>query len=140
MAVLRCGDKICLARRSQLVATSRGLWSVVTGYLEPDTDPLEQAWTELAEELGLQRPKVRAAGRLEPIPLMSPSSRKQFLIHPFLFECDAAEPLVLNWENDDVKWSDVSALEAADSVRWQLALVRALLDGAVPKPLTDPQG
>ena len=130
MAVLRCGEKICLARRSQSVGTSRGLWSVVTSYLEPETDPIAQAWIELQEELGLRPPTVRAVGRLDPIPLSSPSSDKQFLVHPFLFECDASEPLVLNWENDEVKWSDPSALEGPDCVAWQLIVVRALLDRA----------
>ena len=127
LAALRCGTQICLARRSQLVATSRGLWSVVTGYLEPGVDPLMQAYTELEEELGLRQPVVQLVGRLEPVPLTSPSSAKEFLVHPFLFECDSSEELVLNWENDEVQWVEPSRLESADSVRWQLPLVQALL-------------
>jgi ADP-ribose pyrophosphatase YjhB (NUDIX family) len=128
MAVLRCGQKICLARRSLLVGTSRGLWSVVTGYLEPETDPLTQAWTELDEELGLRPPGVQLVGRLDPMQLSSPSSGKEFVVHPFLFECDANEPLVLNWEHDEAQWAELSRLEAPDCVAWQLPLVQALLE------------
>ncbi len=127
LAALRCGTQICLARRSQLVGTSRGLWSVVTGYLEPGGDPLRQAYTELEEELGLRPAVVHFVARLEPVPLTSPSSAKEFLVHPFLFECDRSEKLVLNWENDEVQWAEPSRLELADSVRWQLPLVQALL-------------
>lgn len=127
LAALRCGTQICLARRSQQVATSRGLWSVVTGYLEAGVDPLTQAYTELEEELGLRPPAVHLVTRLEPIPLTSPSSAKEFLVHPFLFECDSSETLVLNWENDEVQWAEPSRLESEDSVRWQLPLVEALL-------------
>jgi 8-oxo-dGTP pyrophosphatase MutT (NUDIX family) len=130
LAVVRCGGKICLALRSQHVATSRGLWSVVTGYVEPETDPLEQAWTELQEELGLCAPSIHLVRRLEAVPLNSPRSGKQFLVYPFLFDSDEAQPLVVNWEHDDAQWVDPSRLEQPDCVGWQLPLVRALLDGA----------
>ena len=129
LAVLRCGGQICLARRSHGVATSRGLWSVITGYLEPATDPLTQAWTELEEELGITAASIHLVRQLDPIPLTSPSSAKRFLVHPFLFDCDPAPPLVLNWEHDDVQWVDLSRMELPDCVGWQLPLVRALLDG-----------
>jgi 8-oxo-dGTP pyrophosphatase MutT (NUDIX family) len=127
LAVVRCGGQICLARRSQSVATSRGLWSVVTGYLEPNTDPLSQAWTELDEELGLGAPAIRLVRQLAPVPLTSTESGKQFLVYPFLFECPNGPSLVLNWEHDDVQWADPSRLEAPDGVGWQPPLVRALL-------------
>ena len=127
MATLRCGTQICLARRSQQVATSRGMWSVVTGYLEPGVQPLEQAFVELEEELGLRPPRIHLVSRLEPVPLDSPVSAKEFLVHPFLFECDSSEDLVLNWENDEVQWVEPSRLESADCVGWQSPLVRALL-------------
>lgn len=86
-----------------------------------------QAYTELQEELGLHPPLVKLIGRLEAVPLSSPSSAKEFLVHPFLFECDSSQELVLNWENDEVQWADPSRLEMPDSVRWQVPLVRALL-------------
>jgi 8-oxo-dGTP pyrophosphatase MutT (NUDIX family) len=127
LAVLRCGAEICLARRSQGVATSRGLWSVVTGYLEAATDPLTQAWTELCEELGLHAPAIRLVRSLPPVPLTSHGSAKEFLVYPFLFECDRPPHLVLNWEHDDVQWAAPSRLESPDCVAWQLPLVRALL-------------
>jgi 8-oxo-dGTP pyrophosphatase MutT (NUDIX family) len=130
LAVVRCGGQICLARRSQRVATSRGLWSVVTGYVEPETDPLSQAWTELKEELGLCAPSVHLVRSLDPVPLTSPGSGKQFLVYSFLFDSERAQPLVLNWEHDDVQWADASRLGSPDGVAWQLPLVRALLDQA----------
>jgi 8-oxo-dGTP pyrophosphatase MutT (NUDIX family) len=127
LAVVRCGAQICLARRSQSVATSRGLWSVVTGYLEPATEPLTQAWTELQEELGVCPPDIYLVRRLNPVALKSPTSSKRFLVYPFLFETRRTQPLVLNWEHDDVQWADPSRLESPDCVGWQLPLVRALL-------------
>jgi len=101
---------------------------VVTGYVESATDPLGQAWTELEEELGLCPPGIHLVRQLDPVPLTSPSSARNFLVHPFLFECDPTPRLVLNWEHDDVQWVDPSRLDAGDCVTWQFPLVRALLD------------
>jgi len=127
LAVVRCGSHICLAHCSQMVATGQGLWSVVTGYVEPGIDAITQAWTELQEELGLRAPEIHLVRRLEPVPLSSATSAKRFLVHPFLFECDPAPPLMINWEHDDVQWADPSRLDAPDCVSWQAPLVRALL-------------
>lgn len=127
LAVVRCGIQICVARRSQAVATSQGLWSVVTGYVEPDVDPLSQAWTEVMEELGLHAPSLKLVRRLDPMPLDSPTSGKKFLVYPFLFECDSVDELVLNWEHDEMRWVEPSYIESADCVAWQLPLVHALL-------------
>jgi 8-oxo-dGTP pyrophosphatase MutT (NUDIX family) len=127
LAVVRRGGRICLARRSQQVATSRGLWSVITGYLEPATDPLSQAWTELSEELGLVAPDLTFVRRIEPVPLSSALSGKAFLVYPFLFDCKPAAQVVLNWENDDVEWVEPVRLASSDCVPWQQQLVDALL-------------
>jgi len=127
LAVVRRGQRICLARRSQQVATSRGKWSVVTGYLEPATDPLSQAWTELREELGLCSPDLRLVRSLDAVPLSSPLSGKAFVVYSFLFECAPAANLVLNWENDQVEWVEPSRLTSPDCVPWQQPLVEALL-------------
>jgi 8-oxo-dGTP pyrophosphatase MutT (NUDIX family) len=127
LATVRRGLQVCLARRSQRVGTARGLWSVVTGYLEPGIDPLTQAWTELREELGLEPPTVHLVCQLEPTSLSSPSSGKEFTVHPFLFEADLVQDVVLNWEHDEMQWADPTRLASADCVAWQLPLVQALL-------------
>ena len=127
LVVVRCGAEICLARRSQLVGTSRGLWSVVTGYLEPHVTPQAQASAELEEELGLRGSDVQLVRSLAPIELTSPTSGKEFRVYPFLYDCDASRQLVLNWEHDEVQWAQPERLLAPDSVGWQLPLVRALL-------------
>jgi 8-oxo-dGTP pyrophosphatase MutT (NUDIX family) len=137
LAVVRCGSRICIARRSQQVATSRGKWSVVTGYLEPATDPLNQAWTELREELGLCSPDLTLVVGLDPVALASPLSGKAFLVHPFLFDCEPAARVVLNWENDDVKWVEPARLASPDCVEWQQPLVEALLKHCVDASLPD---
>lgn len=130
LAVVQCGDRICLARRSQDVATSRGMWSVVTGYLEPGVEPIQQAWTELNEELGVQPPLVRLVCSQPPLALTSPTSGKQFKVYPFLFRSTTECQVTLNWEHTDVAWSEVSRLRDTDCVQWQREVVLALLAAA----------
>src|SRR5579884_2330966 len=131
LAVVRCGGRICVARRSQAVGTSRGLWSVVTGYVEPGTQPAAQAWRELDEELGLRPPLVRLLGGLPAVPLASPASGKRFRVFPFLFESQAECPVVLNWEHTDAAWVAPSRLTQSDCVPWQAEVVRTLLASAL---------
>jgi 8-oxo-dGTP pyrophosphatase MutT (NUDIX family) len=127
LVVVQRGGLICLARRSALVATSQGLWSVVTGYVENAVDPLDQAWAELEEELGLRAPDLQLRGHLPAVSLTSPPSGKRFLVHPFLFEATSDGAVVLNWEHDAVEWVEPVRLDDPHCVPWQSAVVRALL-------------
>jgi 8-oxo-dGTP pyrophosphatase MutT (NUDIX family) len=127
LVVVQCDGRICLVRRSERVATSRGLWSVVTGYVEPGVDPLEQATRELDEELGLRSPDVVLLRRLEPLPLTSAASGKRFLVHPFLFESGPERHVVLNWEHTELAWAEPVRLADSDCVAWQHEIVQALL-------------
>lgn len=128
LAVVRHGERLCLVRRSALVRGGVGLWSAVTGYVDPGRDPLSQVWTELAEELELRPPTARLVLAQPAVALTSPASGKVFRVHPFLFEADSAE-VVLNWEHDAVEWVEPVQLAQLECVGWQLALIDALLAG-----------
>ncbi len=127
LVVVQSGGRICVARRSEQVGTSRGLWSVVMGYVERGVEPAEQAWNEIREELGLQPPDVWLVRSGPPLPLTSPASRKQFLVYPFLFDSAAECVVVLNWEHSEMAWVEPSRLSDADCVPWQRDVVLALL-------------
>ncbi len=131
LAVVLRGGLICLAQRSALVGTSRGLWSVITGYLENATHPVDQVWAELEEELGLRAPELELRRRLPTMSLTSPASGKHFLVHPFLFEVTSDCAVVLNWEHDAVDWVEPVRLDDPDCVPWQAAIVRELLQVSV---------
>jgi 8-oxo-dGTP diphosphatase len=130
LAVVQCGGHICLARRTELVGTSRGLWSVVMGYVEPGVEPTEQAWTEIREELGLQPPDVWLLRSGPSLPLTSRATGKQFLVYSFLFDSPEETEVTLNWEHSAVAWVEPSRLSDPDCVPWQRDLVMALLAGA----------
>ena len=127
LVVVQCDGRICVARRSEQVGTSRGLWSLVMGYVEPGIEAAEQAWTEIREELGLEAPDVWLLHSGDPLPLTSPASGKHFLVYPFLFDSAAECEVVLNWEHTEVAWVEPSRLDDTDFVPWQREVVLALL-------------
>jgi 8-oxo-dGTP pyrophosphatase MutT (NUDIX family) len=99
------------------------------GYVEPGVEPIEQAWTEIQEELGLQPPALWLVHSGSSLELTSPASAKQFLVHPFLFESAVEIEVTLNWEHSEVAWVAPSRLADADCVPWQRDVAMALLAG-----------
>lgn len=99
----RAGDRILLLQRSPRVGTYRGHWAGVSGYLEA-TDPLEQAYRELAEEVGLGRQDVRLLARGHPLPIPHPERGRRWLVHPFLFEALNPKAIRLDWEHLSGRW------------------------------------
>ena len=106
------GDKILVVKRSAKVGTYQGRWSGVSGYLER-TDPLDQAYTEIAEEVGLGGDQVTLVRRGAPLEVVDHVQGRVWRVHPFLFAVRDPEQLRLDWENTEMRWinpSEVSRL------------------------------
>jgi 8-oxo-dGTP pyrophosphatase MutT (NUDIX family) len=109
------GDEVLLLRRSDLVSTYRGLWAGVSGYLEADT-ALEQAYRELAEEVGLARDDVRLVTEGEPLVLPDESIDMRWTVYPFLFEALRPERVRLDWEHTESRWVRPEELSSLETV------------------------
>ncbi len=110
---LERGDgKILLLRRSGAVSTFRGKWAAVSGYVETDP-PLEQAYTEIREELGL--PKDRLAlctiGNL----VYARGEGRAFAVHPFHFRA-VDPPIRIDREHVEYRWVPPSGIADLDTV------------------------
>ena len=116
--------RLCLLRRSDAVASDRGRWHCVTGYLPPGTVPQRQAELELAEETGLSRAKLASFDAGPALRLPDPRGG-QWLVHLFCGETTGTE-LTLNWENDDFVWCAPAAWRALPIVDWLPDVVSAL--------------
>ena len=99
----------------------------MTGYVESRVEPIEQAWAELSEELGLQPPEVWLVRSAASVALTSPASGKQFIVYPFLFGSSSESQVTLYWEHTDAAWVEPSRLGDGDCVQWQSDVVMALL-------------
>src|SRR5215831_4535602 len=79
------GDLVLLVRRSQRVRTYQGAWAGISGYLEPGVTPLEQAYTELSEEAGLERTDVDLLRTGAQLTFHDAQAGQSWTVHPFLF-------------------------------------------------------
>lgn len=107
-AFLEHNGRVLLLRRSLLVRSFGGRWAGVSGSIPPGTSPLEQAYQEIAEEVGLARDQV-AFVRGGP-PLLVRDAGRAWLIHPLLFRVRDPSRVRLNWENTEARWAPPSRI------------------------------
>ena len=96
-------SKILLLKRSREVGTYKGHWAGVSGYLESE-DPLEQAYTEMVEELGLSKRDVTLVKAGKPLEIVDEAQDRAWRVHPFLFVVYEPDKIRLDWENIAMRW------------------------------------
>ena len=109
------GDKLLLLRRSDRVSTYQGLWASVSGYLESES-PLEQAYREIEEEVGLHRNEVRLLAQGEPLVAVDETIDTRWTVHPFLFEVLQPERVRLDWEHVESRWVRIEEMGGLETV------------------------
>ncbi|MGO8951518.1 MAG: NUDIX domain-containing protein [Ktedonobacterales bacterium] len=110
------GDEILLVRRSERVRTYQGSWAGISGYLEAGVTPLEQAYTELREELGLDRTTLHLNRAGPPLPVEDETQNLRWLVFPFLFTLNDPQVLTLDWEALEMRWVSPSDLATYTTV------------------------
>jgi len=108
--------RMLLVRRSQKVGSYHGHWAGVSGFVEPNVTPDEQAYTEIREETGLQRDQVRMLRRGAIVEHSDAELGRHFYIHPFLFEVLAPELIQIDWEATEMRWIIPSELSNFETV------------------------
>ncbi|MDE0265606.1 MAG: NUDIX domain-containing protein [Thaumarchaeota archaeon] len=109
-------DKVLLLRRSNRVRTMRGKWSGVSGIIEGNEKPLNRAKTEIFEEAGISKSKIRLIRSADGIRIKSPQYRNhEWVVSAFLFEADNP-PVRLNWENSDYRWVKIVEMGKYETV------------------------
>ncbi len=111
---LRHRGKVLLLRRSDRVSTYPNKWAGVSGYLEGE--PLAQAYTELREEISLEREDVSALIRGEPLELFDENTRMAWRVHPFLANVKDPGKIRLNWENEEMRWIEPAEIARLETV------------------------
>jgi 8-oxo-dGTP diphosphatase len=96
--------RLLIVQRSQRVGTYNADWAGVSGFVEPDVTPEEQAYTEIREETGLQRDQVHLLRRGEVVEHADPAVGRHWFIHPFLFDVLAPESIQTDWEATAMRW------------------------------------
>ncbi len=117
---LMCFDgdepRLLIVRRSQRVGSYQGRWAGVSGFIEKDTTPEEQAYTEIREETTLQREQVRMLKRGSVIEYEDAALGRHWYIHPFLFEVLAPDAIHHDWEALEMRWIHPAELKSYETV------------------------
>lgn len=93
---------ILILRRSSKVGTYKRAWAGVSGYIE--TDPLDQAYSEIREETGLFRSSVKLITTGRPVEIIDKAINRKWIVHPFLFHVTDPDRLRIDWEHTEFKW------------------------------------
>ena len=109
-------DEVLLARRSERVRTYKGAWAAISGYVEPQVTPLEQAYAEIVEETGLQRVDVILLREGEPLAFRDESIAQSWVVHPFLFLAQRPEAAQHDWEALQFVWMTPDSLAGLQTV------------------------
>ena len=102
----RDDGRILLLERSRRVGSFQGRWAGVSGFLE-DPTPLDQAYREVQEEVGLIRDvlELRTTG----MPVLARDGSRIFIVYPFRFGVHDPE-IRLDWEHVRAEWVDPSEI------------------------------
>ena len=108
--------RLLLVRRSGRVGSYNARWAGVSGFIEQNVSPEEQAYTEIREETGLQPPQVRLLKRGEVVEYVDADLNRRWLVHPFLAEVLAPDAIKLDWEAVEMRWIAPTELSNYETV------------------------
>ncbi len=108
--------RILIVRRSQRVGSYNARWGGISGFVEKDVTPDEQAYTEIREETGLQRDQVRMLRRGAVVEYEDAALGRHWFVHPFLFEVLAPDAIHTDWEAEEMRWIKPTELEQYETV------------------------
>jgi PncC family amidohydrolase len=115
---------ILILRRSGRVSTYKRAWAGVSGYVE--TNPLDQAYSEIREETGLFKSTVKLIQEGKPVEVIDMSLHRKWIVHPFLFHVTDPERLKIDWEHTEFKWikpKDLSKYQTVPGLHTALSSV-----------------
>ncbi len=123
-SVITSSDKILILRRSNKVSTYHGKWACVSGYLEAGEAPLETAFKEIWEEIGLGKEEIELLKEGEV--LNARDNQFLWVIHPFLFKTKRTD-IKIDWEHVEYKWVLPGEINNYDTVPKLQETIESLL-------------
>lgn len=124
------GD-ILILKRSDRVRTYKKCWSGVAGYVEEGERPIDTAYKEIREEIGLDKKDVELLkqGDVFEYTDIYENVRYDWFIHPFLFKCRKKGKINIDWEHSGYLWIKPSIVPKFDTVPHFKTIVSGLLKG-----------
>jgi 8-oxo-dGTP pyrophosphatase MutT (NUDIX family) len=121
--------KILVLKRSDKVRTYKGFWSGVAGYVEEGEQPIDTAFKEISEEVGLARKDVEFIRQGDPVEFTDIYENRPYdwFIYPFLFKTRKKGKINIDWEHTTYKWIPPQEVDKLDTVPHFKTVVSRLL-------------
>lgn len=110
---------ILILKRSRQVGSYEERWAGVSGYIEEDNSPFEQALLELSEEAALMSDDVEMLREGRCVQVVDEKLDCTWIVHPFLFRLHDPAKIVLDWEHTECRWinpEDIKILTTVPSL------------------------
>ncbi len=123
---LESEGEILILLRSQQVSTYQGKWGGVSGSVDEDMTPDEQALLEIEEETGLSREDFKLTRKGEPLLVYDIVLGVRKVVHPYLFHVKDRNKVKIDWEHKQMRWiepSDIDNYETMPKLKETLAQV-----------------
>lgn len=115
---IKHSNEILMLKRSNKVATYKGKWNTVAGYLDELIEsPLKSKIVEeLDEELGIGEEYIDSINYGEAYTFKDENISKTWHIHPVMVELKEKPEIILDWEHTEYKWVEFGSLCELDTV------------------------
>lgn len=123
---LESEGEILILLRSQHVGTYQGKWGGVSGSVDEDMTPDEQALLEIEEETGLSREDFELTRKGEPLLIDDIVLGVRKVVHPYLFHVKDRNKVKIDWEHKQMRWiepGDMDNYETMPKLKETLAQV-----------------
>lgn len=96
----------------------------MSGYLEKENTPYEQALEEIREETGLGEGDIELVKEGQPLEIIGENLRRRWVTHPYRFRASGPERIRIDWEHPELRWispGDISKYETVPGLEqtWQ---------------------
>jgi 8-oxo-dGTP diphosphatase len=103
--------KILILLRSNRVRSYKGIWGGVSGRIENDRAPIEQAKLEVKEETGLLDEDILSINEGKVFKFDDYEIKINKVVYPFLFKIKDPAKVEIDWEHTQYKWIKPSEIE-----------------------------
>jgi len=101
---LESESKILILLRSEHVSTYQGRWGGISGSVDGDKTPDEQASLEIKEETCLSGKDIELVRKGEPLLIEDKELDVKKMVHPYLFHVKNPSKIKIHWEHKQIKW------------------------------------
>jgi len=123
---LESNNEILILLRSEHVVTYSGKWGGISGSVDEDKTPDEQALIEIEEEAGLSSEDVQLIRKGEPLLIDDEMLGVRKMVYPYLFHVKDRSKVNIDWEHKETRWikpGDVDNYETMPKLKETLARV-----------------